>query len=40
MVTPREIDARMQELSRLLGYGLNLALQEGLTLEDVTALLG
>lgn len=40
MVTPREIDARMQELSRLLGYGLNLALQEDLTLEDVTALLG
>ena len=40
MVTPREIDARMQELSRLLGYGLNLALQDGLTLEDVTALLG
>ena len=40
MVTPREIDARMRELSRLLGYGLNLALQEGLTLEDVTALMG
>ena len=40
MVTPREIDARMQELSRLRGYGLNLALQEDLTLEDVTALLG
>lgn len=40
MVTPREIDAWMQELSRLLGYGLNLALQEDLTLEDVTALLG
>ena len=40
MVTPREIDARMQELSRLLGYGLNMALQEGLTLEDITALLG
>ncbi len=40
MVTPREIDARMRELSRLLGCGLNLALHEGLTLEDVTALLG
>ncbi len=40
MVTPREIDARMRELSRLLGYGLNLALQEGLTLEDITALMG
>ena len=40
MVTPREIDARMRELSRLLGYGLNLALQEGLTIEDFTALMG
>ena len=40
MVTPREIDARMQELSRLLGYGMNLALQEDLTLEDITALMG
>jgi spore protease len=40
MVTPREIDQRMRELSRLLGYGLDLALQEGLTLEDVLALLG
>ena len=40
MVTPREIDARMKDLARLLGYGLDLALQEGLTLEDLTALLG
>ena len=40
MVTPREIDSRMEELSRLIGYGINLALQEGLSVEDVTALLG
>ncbi len=40
MVTPREIDTRMEELSRLIGYGINLALQEGLSLEDITALMG
>lgn len=40
IVTPREIDAQIGELSRLIGYGIDLALQEGLTVEDVTALIG
>ena len=39
-VTPREIDAQIGELSRLIGYGIDLALQEGLSVEDVTALIG
>lgn len=39
-VTPRDIDQRVRELSRLLGYGINLALQPSLSLEDITGLLG
>ena len=40
MVTPREIDEQISSLSRLLGYGIDLALHEGLTVEDITALIG
>ena len=39
-VTPRDIDTRVRELSRLVGYGVTLALQPGLTIDDVTGLLG
>jgi spore protease len=39
-VTPRDIDSRVRELSRLLGYGITLALQPSLTVDDVTGLLG
>lgn len=39
-LTPRDIDQRIRELGRLLGYGITLALQPALTPEDVTALLG
>lgn len=39
-VTPRDIDSRVRELSRLLGYGISLALQPSLTLDDITGLLG
>lgn len=38
-VTPRDIDAQVRELSRVLGYGLNWALQE-LEIEEMAALLG
>lgn len=38
-VTPRDIDAQVRELSRVLGYGVNWALQE-LEIEDMAALLG
>ena len=39
-VTPRDIDAKVRELSRLIGYSITLALQEGLTVEDITGLIG
>ncbi len=38
IVTPREIDRQIADLSRLLGYALNLALQD-LSVEDITALI-
>ena len=39
IVTPREIDVRVTDAAKVIGYGLNLALQEGFTLEDVEAFL-
>ena len=39
-VTPRDIDSRVRELSRLVGYGITLALQPTLTRDDITGLLG
>lgn len=39
-VTPRDIDQKVRELGRLIGYGITLALQPNLTVEDVTGLLG
>ena len=39
-VTPRDIDSRVRELGRLIGRGLTLALQPGLSAEEVAALLG
>lgn len=39
-VTPRDIDSRVAELSRLIGYSVTLALQPQLTMEDITGLLG
>ena len=35
IVTPREIDVRVRETARLLAYGINLALHDGLTVGDV-----
>ncbi len=35
MVTPRDIDQSVADLSKVIGYGVSLALQEGLTLEDM-----
>ena len=39
-LTPRDIDGKVRELSRLIGYGISLALQRGLTVEDITGLIG
>ena len=38
-VTPREIDSRVEELGRILGWGITLALQSVLTFEELAALL-
>lgn len=39
-VTPRDIDSRVRELGRIVGYGVTLALQPHLTVDDITGLLG
>ena len=39
MVTPRDIDQRVADLVKVIGDGINLALQPGLTIEDVDLFL-
>jgi spore protease len=39
-VTPRDIDSRMREMARIVGQGLNLALQPKLTAEELAGLTG
>ena len=39
MVTPRDIDAQVADLSKVIGFGINLALHDGLTVEDVELFL-
>jgi len=39
MVTPRDIDAQVSDLSKVIGFGINLALHEGLNVEDVELFL-
>lgn len=39
IVTNRDVDRRVQEIARAVGYGLSLALHPGLTLEDVADFL-
>lgn len=38
-VTPREVDSRVADLSRVIGYGISMALNPGLTIEDLDMLL-
>lgn len=38
MVTPRDIDQRVEDMAKVIGYGISLALQEGLTLPDLEGL--
>lgn len=38
-VTPRDIDAAVRQVSRVLGYGINLALHPGLSMEEMDDLL-
>ncbi len=39
MVTPRDIDAQVADLSKVIGFGINLALHDGLSVEDVEMFL-
>ncbi len=39
IVTPREIDKNVKDVAKLIGYALNLALHDGLTIEDVDMFL-
>lgn len=39
MVTPRDIDQRVCDMAKVIGFGINLALQSGLTVEDVELFL-
>ena len=39
IVTPRDIDKSVRDISRLLGYSINLALHDGLGIADVDMLL-
>ena len=38
-VTPREVDSRVSDLSRVIGYGISMALNPGLSVEDLDMLL-
>ncbi len=40
IVTPKDIDSDVRNISRLIGYGLNLAIHEGLSIEDIDLFLG
>lgn len=40
MVTPKEIDSLIDKAARLVAMGINLALQEGLTAEDIAEIVG
>ena len=39
LVTPKDIDSQVADLSKVIGYGINLALQPQLSVEDVELLL-
>ncbi|MBO5497737.1 MAG: GPR endopeptidase, partial [Oscillospiraceae bacterium] len=39
-VTPRSIDSLVRAAGRVIGYGVDLALHRGISMEDVDALLG
>lgn len=35
IVTPKDIDSNVRDISKLIAYGINLALHRGLTIEDI-----
>jgi spore protease len=40
MVTPKEIDSLTDKAAHLIAMGINLALQTGLSAEDITEIIG
>ena len=38
-VTPRDIDTRVRDSARLVGYAIDLALHDALTIEDIDMFL-
>lgn len=40
VITPRDMDAHVQRISRFLGYGLSLGLHRSLSVEDVSCFVG
>lgn len=36
MVTPHDIDAKVEQIAKLIAYGINLSLHRGLTVEDIS----
>ena len=39
LVTPKDIDSQVKDLSKVIGYAISLALQPGLTVEDLEMML-
>lgn len=39
MVTPRDIDQRVEDMAKVIGYGISLALQPGMGLEELEMLI-
>ena len=39
VVTPKDIDVHVSDMAKIVGYGINLALHDGLTIEDVDLFL-
>lgn len=38
IVTPRDIDARVEQIAKLVAYGINLAVHQGLSVDDIAYL--
>ena len=39
LVTPKDIDSQVADLSKIIGYGVSMALQPGISLEELDLLL-
>ena len=39
LVTPKDIDSQVNDLAKVIGYGLSMALQPGISLEELDLLL-